>query len=108
MTTVDDQETGWEPPEDFDATEAIMRNLVASSKGKPTNEDEVEYASCLLACQALVSRGVSIDTAMRCVEQAATNGQIRIRYSDAEGLEVTIERDDEPDAMTWKPDRARP
>lgn len=86
-------------PEDWEAEAAVMRCLTASSKGEPYDEDELHYASCLMVAESLVRKGVDIDTAAEIVDQAQANGDIRIRWTEADGrLEVTIGDREDADA----------
>lgn len=87
-------ETDWEPPEDFNAMEALLRALVAKAEGEPYNEDELLYATMLTAAATLTAKGLDIDTAIACVESAMQHGDIHLSYSEAEGLSLTIGEDE--------------
>jgi hypothetical protein len=84
----------WEPPDDWDPTEAMMRSLLAKADGEPVNEDEVQLASMALCAQALIDQGIPKQLAMDMVEQAADHGTIHVTFSQAEGLNVTIGEDE--------------
>lgn len=81
--------TAFDPPDDWDPTEAIMRGLAAQSAGEPINQAELEMATMVTAVRALMSRGVPEKTAMMAVESAASGGHIHISL-DHDGLNVII------------------
>lgn len=78
------------PPDDYDPTAVVMAGLAAASRGEPYDEDAMSEACQVLACLALLSRGLDYETATRAVDQAVDKGDIRVKWSEADGLEVTI------------------
>jgi hypothetical protein len=83
-------ETEWEPPEDFNAMEALIRGLTAKANGEPINKDELLYATMMVSCANLMKQGLDFDTACSVVESAMDHGDIRVAWSEEEGLSLTI------------------
>lgn len=87
----------------------ILTALADKAADVPVDEERLTYAVSLVMCATLVSRGLEPDTAIQAIEQAMSHGDIRIHYSEGEGLEINIGEGisaDGPsiDAMHWSPE----
>jgi len=78
-------------PETLDAAMTILLNaLTSESKGLPYDEDFTTDSTMFLAVGTLVAKGLDPDTAMSAVDQAMSHGDIRVTWSEADGLQMTI------------------
>lgn len=80
---------GQEPPEGWDPYEAMGRILLAKANSEPFSEDEALFATMVVSTYALITRGLSEDTAIAMVESALDKGDVRITLENGQ-LEIEI------------------
>ena len=92
MATECEPNEDWEPPEDFDATESVIKALLAHAKGEDFDRDEYFYACTLLAAGVLMKGGLDADRAVDTIEKMVQEGaRLRATYENGE-LSITMER----------------
>lgn len=67
-----------------------MACLAAKAAGESYDQDELTYATLLMATATLVSKGLDAELAMRVVDSALEHGDIHVTWSEDEGLSLTF------------------
>lgn len=66
----------------------IVQCLTAKAEGRDVDEERLQYAVGLSAVATLMDKGLDMETAIAATESAMSKGDIRVAYSNVEGLTI--------------------